>query len=50
MVQTGSNNTVNPAGAPRVQEVANVRDSYTREDFVRDLQKVSKKEQQPKKV
>ena len=49
MVQTGSSNTVNPAGAPRIKESAALRDPYTRADFVRDLEKVSKKTVQPKK-
>lgn len=41
MVQR-DNVTVNPAGSPTVKQVAGTQ-HYTRDDYLRDLRKVSKK-------
>jgi len=42
-----SQNTVNPAGGPKVTEVRNGQ-PYSRETFIRDLAKVSAKTPPPK--
>lgn len=49
MVQMGSQ-TINPAGGPRITETRDDK-PYTRETFIRDLQKASKKTgPEPKKA